>query len=64
MLKRLGLSEADWKAYMRNLDTEKTGGLMREKARRGKIQICGTVQVNLDSESVRGSKIKKAVNVF
>ena len=64
MFKRLGLSEADWKAYVRNLDAEKTGGSMREKARQGKILICGTVQVNLESESVRGSKIKKAVNIF
>lgn len=64
ILQHLGLSEGTWRAYLRHVDAEKTRRRSESNASRGRTQVCGTVQVNLESQSVRGNKITKRITVF
>ena len=63
ILEKLGLGEGDWKIYVRHLQNERTKLLMWREMR-GRKLVCGTVQVNLERECVRGTKVKKVVTIM
>lgn len=63
ILKKLGLGEGDWKIYMRHVESEKKRVVMQREMR-GRKMVCGTVQVNLERECVRGTKVKKVVTIM